>query len=121
MMANSKEKAAQFRKLHVAGAPLVLYNVWDAGSAKAVADSGATAIATGSWAVAHASKAWAIRCWRCVNFPATDGSGTPNAHGAHSDRDASASVFATLQPACSRVCQSAMHSGCGLSGWRTQT
>ena len=55
MMANANEKAAQFRKLHVAGNPLVLYNIWDAGGAKSVAASGASAIATGSWAVAHAN------------------------------------------------------------------
>ncbi|MGC1504366.1 MAG: isocitrate lyase/phosphoenolpyruvate mutase family protein [Sulfitobacter sp.] len=48
------EKATAFRALHVKGDPLVLYNIWDAGSAKAVAKSGAKAIATGSWAVAAA-------------------------------------------------------------------
>ena len=47
-------KAAAFRALHVKGTPLVLYNAWDAGSAKAVADAGAPAIATGSWSVAAA-------------------------------------------------------------------
>jgi len=35
--------------------PLVLFNVWDAGSAKAVAAAGAKAIATGSWSVANAN------------------------------------------------------------------
>ncbi len=48
-------KAEQFRKLHVPGRPLVLFNVWDAGSAKAVAIGGAQAIATGSWSVANAN------------------------------------------------------------------
>jgi len=48
------EKAAQFAALHVPGDPLVLYNIWDAGSAKAVADAGTSAIATGSWSVAAA-------------------------------------------------------------------
>ncbi len=48
------EKAHAFKALHVKGAPLVLWNIWDAGSAKAVADAGAKAIATGSWAVAAA-------------------------------------------------------------------
>lgn len=48
------EKAAAFRGLHVKGDPLVLHNIWDAGSAKAVADAGASAVATGSWAVAAA-------------------------------------------------------------------
>lgn len=49
---NAKIKA--FGDLHVAGNPLILYNIWDAGSAKAVADAGASAIATGSWGVACA-------------------------------------------------------------------
>lgn len=48
------EKAAAFRGLHVKGDPLVLHNIWDAGSAKAMADAGASAVATGSWAVAAA-------------------------------------------------------------------
>ncbi len=49
---NDKIKA--FGELHVPGNPLILYNIWDAGSAKAVADAGAKAIATGSWGVAGA-------------------------------------------------------------------
>lgn len=48
------DKAAAFATLHVPGTPLVLYNIWDAGSAKAVAGAGAKAIATGSWSVAEA-------------------------------------------------------------------
>jgi 2-methylisocitrate lyase-like PEP mutase family enzyme len=48
-------KAQTFRSLHVGGAPLVLFNIWDAGSAKAVVSSGARAIATGSWSVAAAN------------------------------------------------------------------
>lgn len=48
------EKTRAFRSLHVRGAPLVLWNIWDAGSAKAVAGAGAAAVATGSWAVAAA-------------------------------------------------------------------
>lgn len=47
-------KAARFAELHVKGTPLVLFNVWDAGSAKAVAQAGAQAIATSSWSVAEA-------------------------------------------------------------------
>lgn len=43
-----------FAALHRPGAPLILFNVWDPGSAKAVAESGAPAIATGSWSVAVA-------------------------------------------------------------------
>jgi 2-methylisocitrate lyase-like PEP mutase family enzyme len=51
---NQVEKAALFAKLHVKGSPLILYNAWDAGSAKTIADAGARAIATSSWAVAEA-------------------------------------------------------------------
>ncbi len=43
-----------FRALHVPGDPLMLFNIWDAGSAKAVASAGAKAIATGSYGVAEA-------------------------------------------------------------------
>ncbi len=48
------EKARQFAALHVPGSPLILYNIWDAGGAKAIAGAGAKAIATGSWSVADA-------------------------------------------------------------------
>src|SRR5580704_3549570 len=48
------EKAKRFSELHIKGAPLVLYNAWDAGSAKSILDAGAKAIATSSWAVAEA-------------------------------------------------------------------
>lgn len=54
-MADQIRKAEQFRALHVPGKPLVLFNIWDAGSAKAVAAGGANAIATGSWSVANAN------------------------------------------------------------------
>lgn len=54
-MSDRHEKKARFRALHGrASPPLVLYNVWDVGSACAVAMSGATAIATSIWAVAAA-------------------------------------------------------------------
>ncbi|MXP42472.1 isocitrate lyase/phosphoenolpyruvate mutase family protein [Altererythrobacter soli] len=46
---------ATFAALHVAGDPLVLYNIWDPGSAKAVAGAGAKALATGSHPVGDAS------------------------------------------------------------------
>lgn len=49
------EKFALFSSLHRAGTPLVLYNIWDAGSAKAVAAAGAAALATGSASVAAAN------------------------------------------------------------------
>ena len=48
------DAASRFRDLHRAGDPLVLYNVWDAGGAKALAEAGAKAIGTGSWSVAAA-------------------------------------------------------------------
>ncbi|MCB2084085.1 MAG: isocitrate lyase/phosphoenolpyruvate mutase family protein [Sphingomonadaceae bacterium] len=44
-----------FAALHVPGDPLVLFNIWDAGSARAVAEAGAKAIATGSHGVAEAN------------------------------------------------------------------
>ena len=51
-MSNQTEKSKQFNALHIPGNPLVLFNIWDPGSARAVASSGAQAIATGSWSVA---------------------------------------------------------------------
>ena len=48
-------KFDDFAKLHVAGDPLVLYNIWDAGSAQAVVRAGARALATGSHPVAGAN------------------------------------------------------------------
>src|SRR5580700_3872792 len=51
---NQMEKAKRFAELHVAGTPLLLYNAWDAGSAKAILEAGAKAIATSSWSVAAA-------------------------------------------------------------------
>ncbi len=48
------DKIAAFRALHIPGDPLILVNIWDAGSAKAVATAGAKAIATGSFGVAGA-------------------------------------------------------------------
>jgi 2-methylisocitrate lyase-like PEP mutase family enzyme len=54
-MTNQVERATTFAQLHVAGDPLILFNIWDAGSAQAVAGIGAKAIATGSWSVAAAN------------------------------------------------------------------
>jgi methylisocitrate lyase len=54
-MGSQQEKASLFHSLHVRGSPLILCNVWDAGSAKAVAAIGARAIASSSWAVAAAN------------------------------------------------------------------
>ena len=49
------DSAKLFSKLHVKGDPLILFNIWDPGSARAVAEAGAKAIATGSWSVAAAN------------------------------------------------------------------
>ena len=48
-------KFATFAALHVPGNPVVLYNIWDAGSALAVVKAGAKALATGSHPVGDAS------------------------------------------------------------------
>jgi 2-methylisocitrate lyase-like PEP mutase family enzyme len=45
----------EFSALHTPGNPLVLFNIWDAGSAQAVARSGARALATSSASVAEAN------------------------------------------------------------------
>jgi 2-methylisocitrate lyase-like PEP mutase family enzyme len=49
-----EDKARHFAALHRRADPLILFNVWDAGSARIVAEAGAKAIATGSWSVAAA-------------------------------------------------------------------
>src|SRR5688500_2976854 len=54
-MTEANKKADDFRAFHVPGRPFVLFNIWDPGTAKAVAASGARAIATGSWSVAAAN------------------------------------------------------------------
>lgn len=46
---------ATFAALHVPGNPVVLYNIWDTGSALAVAAAGAKALATGSHPVGDAA------------------------------------------------------------------
>jgi 2-methylisocitrate lyase-like PEP mutase family enzyme len=48
------DRARIFHRLHIKGDPIVLLNVWDAGTARVVAGAGAKAIATGSWSVAAA-------------------------------------------------------------------
>jgi len=53
-MTTQSEKADLFRSLHIAGTPIILFNIWDVGSAKAVAASGAKSLATGSAPVAMA-------------------------------------------------------------------
>lgn len=54
-MSKQTQKAAQFGALHVKGSPVILFNIWDVGSARAVADAGAEALATGSAPVAMAN------------------------------------------------------------------
>ena len=48
------DKAAAFRALHVKGDPVILFNIWDPGSARTVEAEGAKALATGSAPVAMA-------------------------------------------------------------------
>ena len=45
----------RFGKLHQPGKPVLLYNIWDVASAKAVAAAGAPALATGSYAISEAN------------------------------------------------------------------
>lgn len=54
-MSTQAARARAFHALHVPGKPVVLYNVWDPGSAKAVDAAGADALATGSASVALAN------------------------------------------------------------------
>lgn len=53
-MTTQIEHANLFKKLHIKRNPLILFNIWDAGSARALQEIGAKAIATGSWSVAAA-------------------------------------------------------------------
>jgi len=48
-------KYETFAALHVPGNPVILYNIWDVGSANAVVAAGAKALATGSHPVADAN------------------------------------------------------------------
>jgi 2-methylisocitrate lyase-like PEP mutase family enzyme len=51
---NQHQQAVAFGQLHRKGDPVILFNIWDAGSAKAIAAMGAKAVATGSASVAMA-------------------------------------------------------------------
>lgn len=53
-MTNQLEHATLLKALHVKGSPLVLFNVWDAGSAIEASKVGLKAIGTSSWSVAAA-------------------------------------------------------------------
>lgn len=55
-VATSVEKAGAFRAMHQPGNPIVLVNVWDVASARAVAaQAGTHAIATASWSICAAT------------------------------------------------------------------
>jgi 2-methylisocitrate lyase-like PEP mutase family enzyme len=56
-----REPAATFSALHVTGRPVVLFNVWDAGSATTVARAGARALATGAQSTARLAALGAAR------------------------------------------------------------
>ena len=51
----NKEFRDRFGKLHQPGKPVLLYNIWDVATAKAVAEAGAPALATGSYAISEAN------------------------------------------------------------------
>ena len=53
-MPTQSDKARAFAALHQPGNPLVIYNIWDAGSAKTIEAAGAPALSTGSSPVATA-------------------------------------------------------------------
>ena len=53
-MTDHHARFADFAALHRPGQPLILFNAWDAGSARAIVEAGAPAVATGSWSVAAA-------------------------------------------------------------------
>lgn len=52
-MEKQSTKATRFAELHVKNHPVVLFNIWDAGTARVVSESGAKAVALGSHAVAE--------------------------------------------------------------------
>ena len=55
MPSDQSRKFQAFAALHVPGDPVILYNIWDVGSALAVVKAGAKALATGSHPVGDAS------------------------------------------------------------------
>src|SRR5260370_12297017 len=55
-MTDQTRKAEHFRALHIPGTPLLLFNIWHAGSAMAVPAAGANEIATSRWSVANANR-----------------------------------------------------------------
>ena len=55
MPSDQSQRFETFAALHVPGDPVILYNIWDVGSALAVVKAGAKALATGSHPVGDAS------------------------------------------------------------------
>src|SRR5471030_2518997 len=53
-MTTQHDRAKLLHNLHFKGDPLILFNIWDAGSARAIQETGAKVIATSSWSVAAA-------------------------------------------------------------------
>lgn len=53
-MTSQQDHATAFHALHIKGDPVILFNIWDVASARAVAKAGAKALATGSRSVAGA-------------------------------------------------------------------
>src|ERR1700747_3702522 len=47
------QKAKSFRKLHVPSDPLILFHIWDPGTAKAVGEAGAKTLAPSRWAISQ--------------------------------------------------------------------
>jgi len=83
-MSTQGERATLLKELHVKGDPLILFNIWDAGSARALQEIGTKVIGTGSWSVAAAhgcedeeklpfelALANLKRIVACVNLPVT--------------------------------------------------
>jgi 2-methylisocitrate lyase-like PEP mutase family enzyme len=52
-MSTQQEKATQFMSYHTPGKPVILFNGWDAGSVKAIAECGAKIVGTGGHGVAE--------------------------------------------------------------------
>lgn len=53
-MMSQQEKAERFKALHIKRNPVILYNIWDPDTAKAVASQGAKALATSHHAITNA-------------------------------------------------------------------
>ncbi len=58
------DKANLFKSLHVKGTPLVLYNIWDEGSAKAYANAGADGFFVPGLTVLRLGRKSPCRCMR---------------------------------------------------------